>query len=228
MLNQHCYSQAAEGLQLSLVWMKQCLLSDKSVPDTSGSDLLLTQTPLPAKRATMILEVLTALADGSLVEDNLPPHVSSVLEHVLEEAPSSNFAFPVCLAVGGENCMLRHAALVSHNLGIACFCLNNSLPRSNKQLLRAAGKYAEEASTILLQQLSNMRPEVVVAASPGEWHCLAIAAQNSLIQVLRRESRMEQAHECYDILVKLRASALEQQQEARSLVAVTNSAAAAA
>ena len=230
LLERRCYPQAVESLKQAhkLTFLTNTdnssatekISSDSQYEkDERGQDhvnraLQYLSHPKQADRAALILEVLTATQDGTVVQGELSSN-ESALESVLEDAPSSHLGFLVRLEDDFGVLSERQKAIISHNFGIACFCLGKALKKRSaaKQFLETSCRLAEEASHALLSYLGRMetscKPENKDTVI--QLHCLIVATLNSLIHSQQECSFKEQAHESYALLVHFRSEAWDLQ-----------------
>jgi hypothetical protein len=216
LLERRCVSQAVDSLEHALALMQSTSDANRCGEEHVNRALQHLSHPRPVKKAFLLLEVLIVTPEGSLLYGEVPTDVSA-LESVLEGAPCSHTAFPIRIEDCLEHSDTRQASIVSHNLGIACFCLYKAIRGSRKaqaaQRFRQASLYfSQESSSSLMSQLSHLQQQSCdrQQSESLELHSLCIAVLNSLIHVQRESSLLDQAKESYCVLVQLRAVALEQ------------------
>jgi hypothetical protein len=227
LLERQCYSQAVDSLQHA----RALLMQSSSDANGCGEEhvnraLQHLSHPRPVKAAALLLEVLITTPDGSLLHGEVPTDASA-LESVLEGAPCSHTAFPIRIEDCLEHSDTRQTSIVSHNLGIACFCLYKAIQGSRRQA-KAAQRFRqaslffsqESSSSFLTSHLSYLQQQSCQRQQSEslELYCLSIAVLNSLIHVQRESSLLDQAKESYCVLVKLRAAALEEDDDYLLLV----------
>jgi hypothetical protein len=244
LLERQCYVQAVETLKHASAMLQSSASQSSASSSSSRGDsserhvnrsLQHLSHPRPAKSAVLLMESLLSTSDGSLIQGDSELTDASVLDSILEGAPSSYMAFPIrledCVSLTNLNSSLNsnknsnsslnsnsfctQDALVSHNLSIALLCTaksafekHNATEELTRRLLGGAIRFAQRSLSFWMQQLTDNS-----SSSLSELYCFAIASLNSLIQVLQESSSyaVDQAIPCYDLLAQLRCSALEQQ-----------------
>lgn len=179
-----------------------------------------------------VMATLTVTTGGFLIDAEIPTTNDTLLEFFHKQGPCSPVLFPVQIDVydridddaeESETMLVQHLAIMSHNLGLACFCTartaDPSLHENSILKLTEGALYLTQVSSCaFVQQVTVLRNKHRLNILAFDLRCLSIAILNSLIHVLHICNQPERCQDVCKVLTQLETDAVEQEKSTPYLV----------